>query len=128
MRVKNGVVRFTSTGLWGRALGERKRLVVSDLLGPIPDPYVNSIARNGFGATQLKPLRVKFGPFDFKVSRPERSQEARNEVVAWLKRRLREAGFADDRFFIRRDEIELEIQSDREIGRRKQYEQTVRLY
>jgi len=128
LHVKDGVVVFNSTSLWGRAHGEMKRVAASEILSPIPDPYLNSIARNGFGMTQLKPVNVKLGPIKFRVSRPERTEESRKEVVAWLKQRLRDAGLADDRFFLRREEVELDTRTDRELSRRKKNEKTVRLH
>jgi len=127
--VQNGVARFSSMGLWGRAPGgKKKRIVVSEFLAPIPDYYVFGIARNEFGVARPKPLQFKWGPLAFSVPYPAHSREARREVVAWLKQRLREAGLADDRLFVRREEIEIEMASDRELSRRTKREKTVRLH
>lgn len=127
--VQNGVARFPSFGLWGRAPGgKKKRIVVSEFLAPIPDYYVFGIAHYEFGVAQPKPLQVKWGPLAFNVSQPAHSREARREVVAWLKHRLREAGLADDRLFVRREEVEIEMASDHELARKTTREKTVRLH
>jgi len=127
--IKDGVARFESVGLWGRTPeGEKKRIVVSDFLAPIPDYYVFGVARTGFGYTNPKPRKVELGPFVFRVSQPERSREMRREVVVWLQHRLHEAGLAEDSLMVRKDEIEIDMASDRELARKRLSEKRFRIH
>lgn len=129
LRVDKGEATFTALRLAARdGAGKFQRLVVNEFIEPIPDYYIHSMLRDGFGLSKrLRPLRVHVGPVAFRVPRRERSKQERESLVDWLKARLRQSGFADDSFVVYRDTLTIDMVSGNELNRRTRRVGTIRI-
>jgi hypothetical protein len=95
-----GRVSFTQRALYGidATTGQERRLEARSLLDPIPEHYLDALARRGFGIGDPPKERLRIAWLDtiWNFDRPEFTLEQHAEARAWFGTRLRTLGCRDE--------------------------------
>jgi hypothetical protein len=128
--IEKGVVT-----VWEHALlvederGERHRLSPLEFLDPIPLHYLRPLIKAGFGFSRASSRKLtSIGDLvSFSVPRHVPSNADRRQARRFIVKRLKAAGFGPGALVVRREQVELDTATGRELSRKPRGETIVQL-